>query len=167
MNEHDGVRLMSYADGSLSPAEREAVEAWISVDPEARRLLAEHRALWALLGEADFAATPATSEDFRRRTLQRATEPETAAWKPRAIALLAASVLVGVIMFAWLDASSRSTLRADDVVVVGNLDLLEHLSFVDEHAASLDESAFASVLHEFAPPSSRDMPEPGAFEEGR
>jgi len=166
MNERDGVRLMSYADGTLPPAEREAVEAWISVDSEARRLLAEHRALWRLLGEAEAAASPAPSAEFRQRTLQRANEPAAAAWKPRVVALLAASVLISVIVFAWQDAASRSALGAEDVVVVGNLDLLESLAFMDEHAAVLDEAVLASVLHEFsAEPGTR--PAPDAAGDGR
>lgn len=166
MNEHDGVRLMSYLDGTLPPSERQAVEAWISLDPEARRLLAQHRALWKLLGEAETAAAPAVSAEFRQRTLQRANEPVAASWKPRVAALLAASVLISVIAFAWQDAASRSALDAGDVAVVGNLDLLESLEFMDGHAAALDEAVLASVLHEF-PSAPATMPAPDATGDGR
>ena len=149
MHERDGIRLMEYLDGTLSAVERQDVEAWLAVDAEARRTLAEHRALWTLLDAADTAPAADTSEEFRRRTLERAREPAFTSWKPRAVALIAASVLVGVVVFAWHDAASHSTLAAEDVAVVGNLDLLEDLDFLEQHADVLDASVLAGVLREF------------------
>ncbi|MBM3985795.1 MAG: Fis family transcriptional regulator, partial [Planctomycetes bacterium] len=49
MNERDGMRLMEYLDGRLDAGERAEVEAWLARDPEARRLAAQHRDLWAEL----------------------------------------------------------------------------------------------------------------------
>jgi anti-sigma factor RsiW len=151
--ERDGLRLMEYLDGTLPATERRSVEAWLAVDPEARRVLAQHRALWELLGEADPAAEPSASEEFRRRTLARASEPAASAWRARAVALLAASLLVSVVVFAWHDAESRSALADEDVVVVGNLDLLENLDFMDTHGRVLDDAVLAAALRAFEAPA--------------
>lgn len=159
MHERDGIRLMEYLDGTLSPAERQEVEAWLAVDADARRMLAEHRELWSLLGSADAVPESVASEDFRRRTLERAQQPALPSWKPRVVALIAASLLVGVVVFAWHDAASRSTLSAEDVAVVGNLDLLENLEFIEQHGDVLDASVHNAVLHQF--PAARPAAEPG------
>jgi hypothetical protein len=164
MHERDGIRLMQYLDGTLPATERRGVEAWLAVDPEARRIAAQHRALWELLGDADTEPVPAADEEFRRRTLQRAGDPGFAAWKPRRAALIAASLLVGVVVFAWHDAASRSVIGGEDLLVVGNLDLLERLEFADAHGTALDDMVYASVLRTFpavddAPPSAAPMPE--------
>jgi anti-sigma-K factor RskA len=158
LNEHDGIRLMEYADGTLPPAERERVEAWLAVDAEARRVLAQHRALWGLLGESDPAPPVRESAEFRRRTVARAREQDAepafgGGWRSRATALAAAAVLIGVIGFAWQDAESRSALDDADVAVVGHLDLLERLPFLEQHAEALDLANGAVVLRAFPPAS--------------
>ena len=153
MNERDGIRLLEYLDRRLPPGERAEVEAWLARDPEARRLLAEHERLWALLGKECPAPDVADSPDFRARTLRLAEQERPAALLPfraRAVALLAASLLVVVVGWAWWSASRRSGLSESDRAVVGQLRVLENWDFLQAHGRELDMAVKAEVLSHLA-----------------
>jgi anti-sigma factor RsiW len=152
MNEAQGVRLMEYLDGRLPPDERLAVEEWLAADPEARRLLDEQRHLWSLLGQALPPPAVQASAEFRALTLERAAQERPAALLPmrtRAVALLAASLLVVVVGWAWWSAQTRVRLDDTDRAVVGRLHLLEHYDFLQVHADELDVAVKAEVLRHF------------------
>jgi len=153
MNERDGIRLLEYLDRRLPPGERAEVEAWLARDPEARHLQAEHERLWALLGEALPVPDVAASPDFRERTLRLAEQERPAALLPfraRAVALLAASLLVVVVGWAWWSASRRSGLSESDRAVVGQLRVLENWDFLQAHSRELDMAVKAEVLRHLA-----------------
>jgi anti-sigma factor RsiW len=153
MSEREGIRLMEYLDGRLTAGERAEVEAWLARDPEARRLLAEHRRLWTLLGDALPAPDVAASSRFRERTLELAEQERPAALLPlrsRATALLAASLLVVVVGWAWWSANERSGLSDADRDVVGQLHVLEHYDFLQAHSRELDVAVRSEVLRHLA-----------------
>jgi len=151
MDERDGLRLMEYLDGRLDARERAEVEAWLARDPQARALLAEHRRLWQALGALPAPQVQA-SEAFRRATVQRASEERTAGVTPlrlRAVALLAASLLVVAVGWAWFAAHERAQLSPLDREVVGHLHLLESYDFLRTHADELDIAVRSEVLRHF------------------
>jgi len=153
MNERDGIRLLEYLDRRLPPGERAEVEAWLARDPEARRLLAEHERLWSLLGEACPVPDVAASPDFRERTLRLAEQERPAALLPfraRAVALLAASLLVVAVGWAWWSASRRAGLSESDRAVVSQLRVLENWDFLQAHDRELDTAVKAEVLSHLA-----------------
>ncbi|HEX5009364.1 MAG TPA: hypothetical protein VFY71_03100 [Planctomycetota bacterium] len=161
MNERDGIRLLEYLDRRLPPDERAEVEAWLKRDAEARRLVADHERLWALLGEALPMPDVAASPDFRERTLRLAEQERPAALLPfrtRAVALLAASLLVVVGGWAWWSASQRSGLSPGDRAVVGELRVLENWDFLQAHARELDLAVKAEVLHHLAGELTKEVP---------
>jgi anti-sigma factor RsiW len=161
MNERDGIRLLEYLDRRLPPGERAEVEDWIARDPEARRLLAEHERLWALLGEALPSPDIAASPDFRERTLRLAEQERPAALLPfraRAVALLAASLLVAVVGWAWWSASRRSGLSESDRAVVGQLRVLEDWDFLQAHGRELDMAVKGEVLLHLAGELPKEAP---------
>ncbi len=152
MKEADGVRLMEYLDGRLPPAERAAVEAWLAEDPDARRRLAEQQRLWDLLGQALPVPAVQASAEFRAHTLERAAQERPAALLPlrsRAVALLAASLLVAAVGWAWWTAQERVRFDDTDRAVVGRLHLLEQYDFLQAHADELDVAVQAEVLRHF------------------
>lgn len=151
MDEHDGIRLMEYLDGRLDAAGRAEVEAWLARDPAARAALAQHRRLWQQLGALPAPAIEA-SEAFRRATVERAAGERQAPVTPlrlRATALLAASLLVAVVGWAWWAARGRATLDPRDREVVGHLHLLESWDFLQAHADELDIAVRGEVLRHF------------------
>ena len=153
MSERDGIRLMEYLDGRLTAGERAEVEAWLARDPEARRLAAEHARLWALLGEALPVPDVGASEMFRARTLRLAEQERPATLNPlrtRAAALLAASLLLAVVGWAWWSAHTRVALSEADRAVVSQLHVLENYDFLEAHAQELDVAVKAEVLRHFA-----------------
>jgi anti-sigma factor RsiW len=152
MTEPDGIRLMEYLDGTLPPAERAEVEAWLASDPQARELLEQHRATWALLGEACPHPEIEASDAFRRATVDRAREQgvtEGSRLRLRVTALVAASLLVSVVVYGWVDASRRGRIDGADQAVIARLDLLERLEFLDAHAADIDLAIGYEVLRSF------------------
>ena len=152
MNESQGIRLMEYLDGRLPPAERAEVEAWLAKDPEAQRMMDEQRHLWVLLGQALPAPAVQPSAEFRAVTIERAAQERPSALLPmrsRALALLAASLLVAVGGWAWWSAQTRVRLDELDRAVVGRLHMLEHFDFLQAHADELDVAVKAEVLRHF------------------
>lgn len=145
MKTPDELRLLEYLDGRLSDAERAEVEAHLARDEGARRLVDEHRALWDLLGrEAD--ADVSTSEAFRRATVERARVDVAGAaswrrpgvWK-RGVALAAAAALVVSVTVTWLAEPGEGYVVSDaERPIIGHLELLEHLDFLEEHGELLD-----------------------------
>ncbi len=143
----DELRLLEYLDGKLPDAERSAVEKRLAKDEEARKLVAEHRAVWDLLDDA-MAADVSTSESFRRQTVERArtdTHDTTegswrnpATWR-RAAAVAAAAALVVMVTGTWMSNSrSRYVVTDAERPIIGHLELLDHLDFLREHGDSLD-----------------------------
>jgi len=152
MNEFQGIRLMEYLDGRLPPADRAAVEEWLEKDPEARHVLDEQRRLWSLLGQDLPEPAVSASAEFRAVTLERAAQERPAALLPlrtRAVALLAASLLVAVAGWAWWSAQGQVRLDETDRAVVGRLHLLEQYDFLQAHADELDVAVKAEVLRHF------------------
>jgi len=161
MSEREGIRLMEYLDGRLDAGERAEVEAWLASDPEARRLLAEHERLWALLGEACPVPDVAASPDFRERTLRLAEQERPAALLPfraRAMALMAASLLVVAVGWAWWSASRHSSLSDADRPVVSQLRVLENWDFLQAHDRELDIAVKYEVLRHLG----GELPKEGA-----
>jgi anti-sigma factor RsiW len=148
MNEREGIRLMEYLDGRLTPAERAEFEALLARDPQARAAAAEHRRLWSLLGEALPAPQVSPSEDFRRATVARADADLAAGPRPlllRPLSLAAAALLLGVSFWAYKTAHDRS-LAPGDRDVVAHLGMLEHYDFLQSHGEELDVAIQADVM---------------------
>ncbi len=175
MDERDGILLMGYLDGALTPDETARVEAWLARDPQARRLLEEHRLVWQALGEAwsqpDVRATSGAGvvRNFRApvtatagaaagapaRGPADATAESPRAPRPRfdvgarGAALLAASLVAAVALFAWWDRPPVNGLSSADQDIVAHLDLLESLDFVDKRGEQLDLAAGVELLAAF------------------
>jgi len=66
-------QLTAYLDGELSDAERAAVEQWLAVDADARRMLEELRRTARLVGSLPRERTPAGMSDALRARLERAS----------------------------------------------------------------------------------------------
>jgi anti-sigma factor RsiW len=151
MDEREGIRLMEYLDGRLTPAERAEVEAWLLRDAEARAAAEEHRQLWSLLGTALPRPEVAPSESFRRDTLARADAEDTAPRRlfARPAALIAAALLVAVIGWAWWSTHPAGLSEADRPVV-GHLGLLQHYDFLEVHGPELDVAVRTELMRHLA-----------------
>ncbi len=162
MNEHDEIRLLEYLDDQLDAPARAAVEAWLATDPEARRQVAQHRRAWTLLGDLDIAgvgtdgaAHESDSAVFRRRTVEavdRERRRDPIPWPQRVGGLLAAGVLVAVAAFAWFDRADDAvivTLDETDRRIVGHLQLLEQLDFLEANGDDLDFAHQVEVFEAF------------------
>ena len=151
MNEREGLRLMEFLDGRLDAGERAEVEAWLARDPEARRLVEEHRRLWADLAALPQAPVEA-SEEFRRDTLRRAEQERLAPVLPlraRALAALAASLLLAVVGWTWWSAQDRAARDAAERELVGHLHVLQEYDFLRSHADELDIAVQSEILRHF------------------
>jgi len=159
MNEREGIRLMEYLDGRLTPAERVEVEAWLARDAEARDAAEQHRRVWALLGEALPAPQVAASEDFRRAAIARAdadTGPRPLLLRPAS--LIAAALLLAVSIWAYRSAHDRAGLDAADRDVVAHLGMLEHWDFLTAHGDDLDVAIQSELIRHLA----GEMPRAGS-----
>lgn len=151
MNERDGMRLMEYLDGRLDAGERAEVEAWLARDPEARRLAAQHRDLWAELAALPQAPVEA-SEEFRSATLRRAEDERRAPVLPlraRTLSALAASLLLAVAGWAWWSAQDQAARDASDRELIGHLHVLQEYDFLRAHAGELDIAVQSEILRHF------------------
>ena len=169
MKTPDEWRLLEYLDGRLDERERTEVEAYLAEHPEVRRAMGEHREVWDLLDDAFDDGAIATSDAFRRATVERARVDVGAAsprarstrarstvararvdvgaaspwgepgvWR-RGVALAAAAALVVSVTATWMsDSRSRYVVSDAERPVIGHLDLLRHLDFLEEHGDALD-----------------------------
>ena len=146
MKTPDEWRLLEYLDGRLDERERAEVEAYLAEHPEVRRAMGEHREVWDLLDDAFDDGAIATSDAFRRATVERARVDVGAAspwsepgvWR-RGVALAAAAALVVSVTATWMsDSRSRYVVSDAERPVIGHLDLLRHLDFLEEHGDALD-----------------------------
>lgn len=152
MDERDAIRLMEWLDGRLGPDESAEVEAWLEQDPQAARLAAEHRALWAAMGDTDMAPDSAESDAFRLATVARARERRVMPRFSRAAMLVAASLLVGVSLFVLMrpQAPPWARLTEEEREIVQNLDLLESLDMLEQYGQELDLAVDVEILQAFA-----------------
>lgn len=149
MDETTYQLLTGLLDGSLTPDDERRARELLDGSDEARRFVAEHRALWEELGRA-FDDVPATSDPaFRARTLAaaRASEPRRSALSWRRIASLAALLLVAVSLYLTRDLGRE--LSREDREMVQYLHVLQHFDLIQARGEQLDLRRDLDVLRAF------------------
>jgi anti-sigma factor RsiW len=138
------VRLVEYLDGESTDAASSEIEGELARDPAVRRQVEVLQRAWDLL---EFLPMPAAKPDFRRRTVQMATQElappldgASSGAKRRSVGFLAAGVL-GV---AFLVGAAAALVRpGDDRRLLENRSLLENL---DDYRA-VGDLKFLDMLH--------------------
>lgn len=138
------VRLVEYLDGESSDAASSEIEGELARDPAVRRHVEVLQRAWDLL---EFLPMPAAKPDFRRRTVQMATQELAAPMddastgaRHRAIGFLAA----GAVGAAFLAGVAAALVRpGDDRRLLESRSLLENL---DDYRA-VGDVKFLDMLH--------------------
>ena len=76
LSEEERANLVAYLDGELDEAQAQALEAKLSLDPEARAEVDAMRQTWGLL---DYLPKASPSSDFTHRTMERLSLEQVAA----------------------------------------------------------------------------------------
>ncbi len=111
----------------------------------------EQRRLWSELAALPQAPVEASAE-FRRDTLRRVEQERLAPVLPlraRALAALAASLLLAVVGWAWWSAQDRAARDAAERELVGHLHVLQEYDFLRSHADELDIAVQSEILRHF------------------
>ncbi|MCB9898082.1 MAG: hypothetical protein H6825_08765 [Planctomycetes bacterium] len=153
MNDIRRQLLHEWMDGTLPDERRAEVEAWLG-EPEVRRYVAEHRAVWTALGAAFVDEPIEVSSDFRDETVRRArAEERRDAFSARRFAVaLAAGLLIALGLFSWWRPAPAPSEALDpgDHEVVRHLHVLRDLELVERRKAELDLRGEYDVLMAFA-----------------
>jgi hypothetical protein len=157
---YDDETLMAYADGELDDAQRSAIEAAMSKDPELTRRIAKHRALRAevsgafatVLGQPVPGGLEAAARGAREQSAagrgkvvsfpSRASRAPATPWRAREWTAMAASLVLGVFL-SW-----RFLAPAPQTIVAGNDGLVARgglAAALDSQLAS-DQSGDRGVL---------------------
>jgi negative regulator of sigma E activity len=116
--------ISQYADGTLAPIERPAVEERLATDPEARALLAEHRQFSSLLRNS--LPVPEIAWDKLRAQISQACAAEPAPVRHfsirsigvvRSLAIAAAILLVATVAFHFRHSTQVVGEPADRMIV--------------------------------------------------
>ena len=141
MSDLDRALLEQFVDGSL-PSEREGdVATLLGRNPAARRFVAEHKAVWEALKEADEHGVQVASSAFREQLLAlpelKAGAQRSGLWR---YASLAAAVLIAVTLYSvWGPGASRlPAVDAADREVVRYLHVLKRVELLESQAQELD-----------------------------
>ncbi|RKY20130.1 MAG: hypothetical protein DRQ55_08685 [Planctomycetota bacterium] len=140
--------LQALTDGTLEPARQAEADALLASDAEAARFVAEHRALWAALGDA-FGDTGVRPEARFRSAVREAHQSQT----PRRVIPLrrltaAAAVLLAALALHF-SGREEGALSAEDHQVVRYLHVLRSFDVLQQQAAALDLRYDVEVLHAF------------------
>lgn len=90
------AKLSALADGTLDPANRTSVEAWIDADPQRRGLYERERAVVERIHQAR-AATPAPAALRERITAGRAPRPARTGWRTGYVVALGTAVAAAAV----------------------------------------------------------------------
>ena len=149
MDENTYQLLTGLLDGSLSPDEERRARDLLERSDEARRFVAEHRALWEELGRAFDDAAATSDPAFRARTLAAAqmSEPRRSTLSLRRIASVAALLLVAVSLYLTRDLGRE--LSREDREMVQYLHVLQHFDLIQTRGEQLDLRYDLDVLRAF------------------
>jgi anti-sigma factor RsiW len=151
LNDAERENLSAYLDGELDPKTAQAVEAKISLDPQARQEVESLRRAWDLL---DYLPRPEPAADFTHRTLDRLAAPPAGVrsrrfWV-RAAGWAAALLLAAFTGFAGTRHYTRSTPESIDAQLAQDLQLIENIHVYE----LVDDIDF---LHKLANPNDPDL----------
>jgi anti-sigma factor RsiW len=148
MDDRDRELLQDLVDGTLEESRRADAEALVAADDEARRFVAEHRALWAALGEAFDQTGVRPDGGFRQAVeLQRRSETPQRIVPLRRVAAIAAVLLASAVLY--FTTPDDGQLTGDDVQVVRYLHVLESFDSIGRHGRALDLRYDVEVLRAF------------------
>ena len=120
MEQHE---LISYLQGQLSEAERQAIEAWLKADPANQTQLDRLKSLTAMIQENDAIQAPDINIAWQK-VQKRIESPARRRWNPLYLwAGVAASLLVLVLAYLTQPAGNQT----EWLVINGQADLTRHL----------------------------------------
>jgi anti-sigma factor RsiW len=148
MNDRDRELLQDLIDGTLDESRRAEAEDLAAADDEARRFVAEHRALWAALGEA-FDRTGVRPDGGFRQAVEQKRQSETPqrVMPLRRVAAIAAVILASAVLYFTIPDDGQLT--GDDLQVVRYLHVLEPFDAIGRHGRALDLRYDVEVLRAF------------------
>ncbi|MEW6746304.1 MAG: zf-HC2 domain-containing protein [Planctomycetota bacterium] len=150
-------RLVEYLDGAAERSCVQAVDRHLRDCPSCARFFDEHRAAWALL---DIAPEVAPSAALRSRLhgIPLRERQRRRRWLASALTLAAAAAIAVAVVLARNDVTSVLGGRVPgaapsvaDEAIIAQLDLIENLDFLREHAIELDAHRELALLEILTP----------------
>jgi anti-sigma factor RsiW len=149
---------VEFLDDALDPSTRARLAAHLRECRSCRRLVEEHRSAWKAL---DLLDEVEVSADLHGRVLEiPALERRSRMVRLRGplAVLAAAAVIVIAVFFGWRhglfgggEPVSPAPAGVPDEAIIAQLDLIENLEFLQEHAVELDAHRELALLELFEP----------------